>query len=185
MASPTDIRKGRVVLYQNVPHLVLDMQHRTPGRRPGFVQATLRNLQTSSSTTVRFNSNESVTFCHMESHNLEYSYVDDMGYHFMDPETFEDRIIQKDLIEDQKGFLVDGNTYTLLFVDGKPVQVQLPSAVEMEVVEAPEGIRGDSATNVQKPAVTESGLTVQVPLFIKQGDRIRISTDDGSYLGRA
>jgi elongation factor P len=185
MASPTDIRKGKVILYQNIPHLVLDMQHRTPGRRAGFIQTTLRNLQTLSSTSVRFNSNDSVTFCRMETQNFEYSYVDSTGYHFLNPETFEDLVIARPLADPQKDFLAVGNLYTLMFVDEKPAQVQLPSSVEMSVVEAPEGLRGDSATNAQKTATTESGMSLQVPLFIKRGDRIRISTDDGSYIGRA
>jgi elongation factor P len=103
----------------------------------------------------------------------------------MDPDTFEDRLIPKSLVETNKGFLVEGSVYTVLLVDDEPVQLQLPAAVEMTVTEAPEGIKGDSATNVQKSAVVESGLVVQVPLFIKPGDRIRIGTDDGSYLGRA
>ena len=185
MASATDIRKGRVMLYQNVPHLVIDMQHRTQGRQSGFVQVTLRNLHSGSSTKTKFGSNDNITFCFMESKDLEYAYLDDSGYHFLDPSTYEDEIIPKMLLEDQKLYLIPGATYSVMFVEEKPVQLQLPAALSMKVVEASEGLRGDTASNAQKPVVTESGLTVQAPLFIKQGEVIRVNTSDGSYLGRA
>lgn len=185
MAGPTDIRKGKVILYQGHPHLVLDMQHRTQGRQAGFVQVSLRNLNTGSSTNTKLRSTDSVEFCHMDTQSLEYSYLDEQGYHFMDPESFEDIVLPADLIEDQKMFLVENNLYDVLFVDGKPVQLQLPAAVEMKVAVAPDAVRGDTAANVQKPITTESGLVVQVPLFIKQGEVIRVSTSDKSYLSRA
>lgn len=185
MASPTEIRKGRVITYQGNPHLVLEMMHRTQGRQAGFVQVTLRNLNTGSSTTTKFRSTDSVDFCHMENRKLEFSYVDQEGYHFMDPESFEDTVLPSDMVEDQKLFLIETNLYEVLFVNDRPVQVQLPAAVEMKIVDAPEAIRGDTAGNVQKPVTTESGLVVQVPLFIKEGEAIRVSTETKAYLGRA
>ncbi|HCR37786.1 MAG TPA: elongation factor P [Opitutae bacterium] len=185
MASPTDIRKGRVIQYQGTPHLVLDMMHRTQGRQAGFVQTTLRNIHTGSSTTTKFRSTDNIEFCHTETQKLEFSYVDEIGYHFMDPETFDDIVLPLETVDPIKKFLVENNAYDILFVDGKSIEVQLPAAVEMKVTEAPEAIRGDTAGNVQKPVTTESGLIVQVPLFIKQDEIIRVSTDDGSYLSRA
>lgn len=185
MPSPTDIRKGRVILYQNSPHLVTDMQHRTQGRQAGFVQVTLRNLQSGSSTTHKFRSTETVEFCHTETQKLEFSYQDQEGYHFLDTSTFEDMVLSEDKLEEQKKFLVENNRYDVLFVDGDPVRVELPAAVEMEVIEAPDAIRGDTASNVQKPVTTTNGLIVQVPLFIKKGEVIRVNTETGEYLGRA
>ena len=185
MASPTDIRKGRVIIYQGVPHLVMEMLHRTQGRQAGFVQTTLRNLNTGSSTTTKFRSTDSVEFCHVTTETVEYSYDDDQGAHFMNPATFEDIVLAREIVEDQRKFLISGHEYSLLMVDDKPVEIQLPASVEMKITDSPEGVRGDSASNVQKPATTESGLTLQVPLFIKEGDVIRISTDTGKYLGRA
>lgn len=184
-ASPTDIRKGKVMIHQNQPHLVLEVLHRTQGRQAGFMQVTLRNLVSGSSTTTKIRTTDTVEFCHSASHTLEFTYVDVDGYHFMDPESFEDMIIAKDLVEDQKGFLVENASYDILFVNDKPVQLQLPAAIEMKVVNAPEAIRGDTAGNVQKSVTTESGLVVQVPLFIKEGEVIRVSTSDKAYLGRA
>jgi len=184
MASPTDIRKGRVILYQNTPHLVLEMLHRTQGRQAGFVQTTLRNLNTGSTTTTKFRSTDSVEFLHTENQRLEFSYEDQEGYHFLHPETFEDTVLPREIIEDKKAFLAENQEYDILHVEDRPVQLQLPSSVEMEVAEAAEGLKGDTASAAQKPVVTTTGITVQVPLFIKRGDRIKVSTDDGSYLGR-
>jgi len=185
MASPTEIRKGRVLNFQNAPHLVLDMQHRTQGRQAGFVQVTMRNLNNGVSTNAKFRSTDSVEFCHTENQKLEYSYIDDQGYHFMDTETFEDHILPPEVCDDAKQYLVENSRYEILFVDGTPVSVNLPANVEMKVLESPEGVKGDTASNVQKPATMETGLVVQVPLFIKPGEIIKIKTEDGSYLGRA
>ena len=185
MASPTDIRKGKVINYQGAPHLVMEMQHRTQGRQAGFVQVTLRNLNTGSSTTTKFRSTDSVEFCHTTTLKLEFSYIDDQGYHFMDPESYEDTTLPTEICEGQKKFLVENQRYDVLLVDDVAVEVQLPNNIEMKVIDAPEGIKGDTASNVQKPVTMETGLVVHVPLFIKQDEVIRISTEDGSYLGRA
>lgn len=185
MASPTDIRKGKVLDHLGAPHLVLDMQHRTQGRQAGFVQVTLRNLNSGSSTTQKFRSTDSVEFMHTETQKLEFSYKDDEGYHFMHPETFEDTILSAEAVEDTKDFLVEGTTYSILVINDKPISIELPAAVEMRVVESPEGLRGDTASNVQKPAKMETGLMVQVPLFIKPDEIIRVSTSERTYLGRA
>ena len=185
MASPTDIRKGRVIQYNGVPHYVLDMQHRTQGRQAGFVQVSLRNLHNGATTNNKFRSTDSVEFCHTETHKLEFSFVDQEGYHFLDTETFEDVVLDDKKVEDQKKYLVENNHYDILFVDGVAIRIELPTAVEMKVVEAPEGVRGDTASNVQKPVTTESGLIVQVPLFIKQNEVIKVNSDTGEYIGRA
>ncbi|MDR1458113.1 MAG: elongation factor P [Puniceicoccales bacterium] len=185
MASPTDIRKGRVLLYQGAPHLILEMLHRTQGRQAGFVQVTMRNLSSGASTTTKFRSTDSVEFCHVSTKTMEFSYTDHEEFHFMNSETYEDIVLSKTIVEDQKKFLVEGHGYDVLFVDDKAVQVQLPASVEMKVIDSPEGLRGDSVSGAQKPATLESGLVVQVPLFVKNGDIIKISTDECKYLGRA
>src|SRR5437016_14534144 len=117
MGSPTDIRKGKVMMFAGAPHLVLDMMHRTQGRQAGFVQVTLRNLRTGSSTTQKIRSTETVEFCFMETQSLEFSYADAEGYHFMDPETFEDKILPGDIVEDAKLLLVESNLYNIMFVE--------------------------------------------------------------------
>lgn len=185
MASPTDVRKGKVLNYQGAPHLVLDVQHRTQGRQAGFMQVSMRNLNTGSSTNTKIRTTDSVEIMHTDMVKLEYSYSDSDGYHFMDPETFEDILIDPILVEDVKDFLVETQTYSILHVDDKPIQIELPPSVEMKVVESPEGIKGDTASNVQKPATLETGLVIQVPLFIKEGEVIKVSTSDKSYMSRA
>jgi elongation factor P len=185
MASPTDIRKGKVIRYQGVPHTVLEVQHRTQGRQAGFVQVVMRNTKTGSSTSVKFLSSDSVEFLLTTVRTLEYSYVDDHDHHFLDLETFEDVVLPDSFLETAKKFMVPGSEYDIQYIEDKPVEISLPSSVSMKVVESPEGIRGDTASSVQKPAKTESGLVVQVPLFIKEGDVIRVSTDDGLYISRA
>ena len=185
MASPTDIRKGRVIVYQGAPHLVLEMLHRTQGRQAGFVQTTLRNLQSGSTTTTKFRSTDNVEFMHTTTQKLEYSYKDTEGHHFMDLETYEDTVLADEIIGEDELFLVEGNSYDILLVDGEAVRLELPAAVEATVIEAPDAIRGDTAGNVLKPVIISSGITIQVPLFIKKDEVIRISTADRSYLGRA
>ena len=184
MASPTEIRKGKVILYNGTPHLVMDMQHRTQGRQAGFVQATLRNLTSGSSTTTKIRSTDSVEILITDNRKLELSYIDQDGWHFMDPDTFEDVIIADQLVEEAKNYLSEGNMVEVLFVDGEPVQVQLPASVELEVTEAPDAIKGDTSGAALKPVTVSTGLVVQTPLFIKTGDRIKVSTSDKSYLGR-
>ena len=184
MASPTDIRKGRVIVYQGAPHLVLEMLHRTQGRQAGFVQTTMRNLQSGSTTTTKFRSTDNFKFLNTTTQKLEYSYKDAEGHHFMDLETYEDSVLDSEMIGEDDCFLVEGNTYDILLVDGDPVRLELPASVEATVIEAADAVRGDTAGNVLKPVTISSGITVQVPLFIKKDDVIKISTSDRSYLGR-
>ncbi len=185
MASPTDIRKGRVINYNGTPHIVLEMLHRTQGRQAGFVQTTLRNLQTNSTTSTKFRGSDNIEILTTDTQKLEYSYNDREGCHFMHPETFEDIVLDDNLVEDARKFLSEGNSYDILFVEGQAVQIQLPSAVELEVVEAPPAIRGDTSGAALKPVTVKTGFVVQTPLFINTGDIIRVSTTDNSYLGRA
>lgn len=184
MASPTDIRKGKVIEYQGVPHTVLEVQHRTQGRQAGFVQVVMRNTRTGASTSVKFLSSDNVTFLTTTVRTLEYSYIDEQGHHFLDLNTFEDVILPDDMVSESKKFMIIGTEYDIQYIEDKPVEISLPASVSMKVIEAPEGIRGDTASSAQKPAKTESGLVVQVPLFVKEGDVIRISTSDGSYMSR-
>ena len=185
MASPTDVRKGKVLNYQGNPHLVLDVQHRTQGRQAGFMQVSMRNLNTGASTSTKIRTTDTVEILHTDMVKLEFSYVDGDGYHFMDPETFEDIILDEGLVEEAKDFLVETQVYSVLHVDEKPISIDLPASVEIKVTESPEGVKGDTASNVQKPATLETGLIIQVPLFIKEGETVKVSTADRSYAGRA
>lgn len=185
MATPNDLRKGSVIDYQSSPHVVLEVVHRANGRGRGFVQATMRNLHNNASTVVKFMSAEVITFCETDNSKLEFSYEDEAGCHFMNPASFEDVIIPADVIGDNKGYLVSNIIYDIRSVNGKPVQISFPGSVELLVVDAPEVVRGDTATNVLKVATTDTGLEVKVPAFVKIGDKIKVSTADGSYISRA
>lgn len=184
MPSANDIRKGQVIKYNGEPHLVMETQHRTPGNLRAFVQVKMRNLRYGKSLDQRFASTESMEVLPTEKRTLEFSYADRDSFAFMDPESFETIELPASLIGDTKNYLTANGKVDVLFVDEKPLTLELPSAVNLKVVESADGIKGDTASNVQKPAILETGLVVQVPLFIKEGELIRVSTADGSYLGR-
>ena len=185
MATPTEMRKGKVINFNNKPYVVTSIDHRTPGRRPSFVQAGLKCLLDGTNLEYKFMNSESVTFMETDTKPMEFSYVDDMGFHFMDPDSFEDIVISAKMVEDLKQFMVEGTNYNVLFVEGKAVRVELPASVEMEVVESPEAVRGDTSSSPTKTIVLKTGLAVQAPLFIKKGEIVKVSTEDGTYQGRA
>ncbi len=185
MPSANDIRKGQVIKFNNEPHLVMETQHRTPGNLRAFVQIKMRNLRYGKALDQRFASTDTIEVFSTEKRTLEFSYADRGTYAFIDPETFDQIELSESTLGDVKNYLTAGGKVDVLLVDEKPLTVEVPSAVNLKVIESADGIKGDTASNVQKPAKVETGLIVQVPLFVKEGEIIRVSTDDGSYLGRA
>lgn len=185
MPSANDIRKGQVIKYNGTPHLVMETQHRTPGNLRAFVQVKMRNLVYGKSLDQRFNSSDTIEVMQTERKTLEFSYKDRDVYAFMDPESYETVELPEQLIGDSKNYLVATGKVDVLYVEDKPITIDLPSSVVLKVTESAEGIKGDTASNVQKPATLETGLIVNVPLFIKEGEMIKVSTSDGSYMGRA
>jgi elongation factor P len=185
MASANDIRKGMALNYNGDVAVVLDSQHRTPGNLRAFVQVTLRSIRTGKTSDVRFSSTERVDVVPMMTRKMEFSYKDGQDYVFSDPETYETITVAPEIIGDGKNFLTENSIVTVTFVEEKVVQVEVPPSVVLTVTEAPEGIRGDSANNVQKAVTLETGITVQVPLFIKSGEKIKIDTRTGKYMERA
>ncbi len=165
--------------------VVLDSQHRTPGNLRAFVQATIRSLRSGKSSDVRFSSTEKIEVVPLTTRKMEFSYKDGEDYVFSDPESFETVTIAPEIVGEAKNYLVENALVTMTFVEDKAVQIELPSSVVLAVSEAPDGIRGDSANNVQKPVILETGITVQVPLFIKTGEKLKIDTRTGKYLERA
>ena len=185
MPSANDLRKGMAVKYNNDICVVLDMQHRTPGNLRAFVQASLRSIRTGKTSDVRFSSTEKLDVVPMMTRKMDFSYKDGDDFVFSDPETFETTTLAAELVGDAKNYLVENGSVTVTFVEDKAVSVELPSSVILKVSDAPEGIRGDSSNNVQKAVVLETGITVQAPLFIKTGEKIRIDTRTGKYMERA
>ncbi len=165
--------------------VVLDVQHRTPGNLRAFVQATLRSLKTGKSANLRFSSTEPIEVIPMSVRKMDFSYMDGEDFVFSDPETYETVNMSAEQVGDGKNYLVENGQVTITFVEGKAVQVEVPPSVVLTVTDAPEGLRGDSANNVQKAATLETGISIQVPLFIKTGEKVKVDTRTGKYMERA
>lgn len=185
MPTANDLRRGMAIIHNGDVAVVLDMQHRTPGNLRAFVQATLRSIRTGKSSDVRFSSTEKIDVVPMMVRKMEFSYKDGEDFVFSDPETYETVTLPADLVGDAKDYLVENGVVTVTFVEDKAVSVEIPPSVILTVTDAPEGVRGDSANNVQKAIIMETGITVQAPLFIKTGEKIKIDTRTGKYMERA
>ena len=165
--------------------VVLDSQHRTPGNLRAFVQATIRSIRTGKSSDVRFSSTEKIEVVPLNTRKMDFSYKDGEDFVFSDPATYETVTLPPEIVGDAKNYLVENAQVTVTFVEDKAVQVEIPPSVVLTVKDAPEGIRGDSANNVQKPVLLETGITIQTPLFIKTGEKVKIDTRTGKYMERA
>ncbi len=185
MINANDLKKGMAIRYNGDIAIVLEVQHRTPGNLRAFVQAIIRSVRTQKSSDVRFSSTEKVELVEMERRKLEFSYADKEGYHFMDPETYETVTFQEALVGEAKDYLVENLAVEILYAEGRAVQLDLPASVNLKITESPEGVRGDSASNVTKPATLETGKVIQVPLFINEGEVVKVDTRTGAYMGRA
>ena len=182
--NANDIRRGMIIMYNNAPHRVLDFQHRTPGNLRAFVQAKLRNVKTGSSTEVRFSSTENIERAMLEDHEMEYLYSDGDMHHFMNTETYDQIALDAETLGDAMDYLSAGAKIQIEFFEGAPIGIELPPSVELTVVETAPELKGATASNSPKPAKLETGVTVQVPPFIKEGDRIRVDPSKGTYLDR-
>lgn len=173
------------VVYNGDVAVVLETQHRTPGNLRAFVQATIRSVKTGKSSDVRFSSTEKVDVVPMMTRKMEFSYKDGEDYVFSDPENYETVNLSPEIVGESKNYLIENGIVTVTFVEEKAVLVELPSSVVLTVLDAPDGIRGDSSNNVMKAITMETGITVQVPLFIKTGEKLKIDTRTGKYMERA
>ncbi len=180
----TQLRPGNLIKFNAELMQVLKTEHRTPGNLRGFVRVWLRNVRTGSAFDNRFSSEDFVERVQLDTQDMEYLYNDGDIYYFMNTETFEQTGINADQLGDQVGYLLPNTSVTVQFYEEKPLSVDLPQIIEMNVVETEPGIKGATVTNVTKPAKMETGLVIQVPPFIKEGERIKINTADGSYSGR-
>ena len=174
-----------VVKFNNELYSVFSMVHRTPGNLRGFVQAKMRSLRSGSMMEHRFSSEDKVERVALDEQEMEYLYDDGEYFYFMNTETFEQMHLTKDTLGDGINYLIPQLKVNVEFYEGKPISVELPPSVEMTVVETEPGLKGATVSNVTKPATMDTGLVVQVPPFINQGEKIRVSTSDGSYQERA
>jgi len=174
-----------VIKFNNELYSIFKTEHRTPGNLRGFVQTKMRSLRSGTMIEHRFSSEDRVDRAALEEQEMEYLYDDGEYYYFMNTENFEQMHLLRDLLGDAVEYLVPQLKVNVEFFEGKPISVELPPTVDLTVVETEPGLKGASVSNVTKPAKLETGLVVQVPPFINEGEKIRVSTSEGTYQERA
>ncbi|HMF53630.1 MAG TPA: elongation factor P [Edaphobacter sp.] len=180
----TQMRPGMIIKFKDDLHLVFSVEHRTPGNLRAFIQAKLRNVRTGAMFVERFRSPDPIDRVIVDEVKMEYLYNDGDDYYFMD-ESFEQTVLKRETLGDAVDYLLPNLTIGVSFHDGKAVGIELPLVVEMTVMETEPGIKSATASSVTKPAKLETGLVVQVPPFINEGEKIRVDTADGAYMSRA
>jgi len=181
----TQLRPGMIIKHNNDLHSVFAVEHRTPGNLRAFIQAKLRNLRTGAMFEHRFRSPDPIEKVMVDEVEMQYLYNDGDSYYFMDTQNYEQTHLTKEILGDSVDYLIPNLQIRVEFFDGKAVGIELPQTVEMTVVETEPGIKSATASSVSKPAKTETGLVVQVPPFINEGEKIKVDTAEGSYLSRA
>ncbi|NLJ86737.1 MAG: elongation factor P [Firmicutes bacterium] len=185
MISVNDLRTGLTLELDGEIFSVIEFLHVKPGKGAAFVRTKLRNVRTGAVSERTFRAGERVPRAHIETRQMQYLYSDGNGYHFMDTETFEQIALSKSNLDDAINYLTENMVIGIQIYEGAPIGVDLPTAVELEITETEPGFRGDTASGGTKPATLQTGLVVQVPLFVEQGDIIKVDTRTGEYLSRA
>ena len=186
MAIPaTQLRPGMIIKHNNDLHSVFSVEHRTPGNLRAFIQAKLRNLRTGAMFEHRFRSPDPIEKINVDEVQMEYPYQDGDDYYFMNTENYEQLHLGKEILGDSVDYLTSNLQIKVEFFDGKAVGIELPQTVDLKVIETEPGLKSATASSVTKPAKTETGLVVQVPPFINEGETIRVDTAEGTYLSRA
>jgi elongation factor P len=184
MIQATQLRKGMCIKHDNELYRIVQTQHITPGNWRGMVQAKIRNLRTGSIIEHRFRSEDRVERAILDETEMEYLYQDGDMFHFMNSQTFDQVALSSETLGDAVPYLTPNIRLKVEFFDSSPVGIDMPASVEMKVMETEPGIKGASVSNVGKPATMETGLVVQVPPFINEGDVIRVDTATGAYVER-
>ncbi len=179
-----DLRPGAAILLNGQIYLVTEFRHHTPGNKRAFIQATLRELKSGKIIQQRFSSAESVEMANLDSKKVQYLYHDQNGYHFMDMEDYHSFALSEELIGEKKYYLKENEEVAVDFHDDNPIMVEVPNHVFLKITESPPWVKGDSVSNNMKPAVLETGLKIQVPIFIEEGTIVKVDTRTGEYLGR-
>jgi elongation factor P len=186
MAIPaTQLRPGMVIKHNSDLHAVFSVEHRTPGNLRAFIQAKLRNLRTGAMYEHRFRSADAIDKVVVDEVDMQYLYNDGDSYYFMNTENYEQTYLSKEILGEAVDYLIPNLEIKVEYFDGKAVGIELPQTVEMTVMETEPGLKSATASSVTKPAKTETGLIVQVPPFINEGEKIRVDTSEGAYLSRA
>ena len=182
--SAGDFRKGVVFEMDGKPMLVVDFQHVKPGKGAAFVRTKYKNVMTGAIREESFNPSAKFENGTVERRNAEYSYNDGDLYYFMDQETYDTVPLNRDMLGDAFRFVKENTMCKVLSVKGRVFGIEPPNFVELVVTKSEPGAKGDTATNVTKPAIVETGAEIQVPLFVGEGEKVKVDTRDGSYLGR-
>ena len=183
--NANDLRPGMIIRHNNDLFTIYRAEHRTPGNLRAFVQARMRNLRTGSLIDHRFRSEDTVERAMIDEVEMQFLYADGDSYYFMNTANYEQIHLSKDAVGDRAAYMMPDVLLKVAFFEGRPVDVELPATVDLKVVQTEPGIKGGSATNVTKPATLETGVVVQVPPFINEGERIRVDTTEGKYVERA
>jgi elongation factor P len=179
-----DLRPGIAIMLNKEIYLVTDFHHHTPGNKRAMIQATLQSLMSGKIIQQRFSSTEPVEEADLDSRKVQYLYHDTNGYHFMDMEDYHTIDLPDKMVGDKKYYLKENNEVTLDFHDGNPILLEVPNHVFLKITESPPWVKGDSVSNNMKPAVLETGLKIQVPIFISEGTVVKVDTRTGDYLGK-
>ncbi|MDR2504881.1 MAG: elongation factor P [Oscillospiraceae bacterium] len=185
MITASEFRKGLTVEYDGGVWIVADFQHVKPGKGAAFVRTTIKNVMTGAVVERSFNPTDKMARAIIEGKSMQYLYNDGELYYFMDTETFEQEPLNYDQVEDSIPYIKENTVVQVRYFKGKAFSVEPPNFVELQVVDTEPGFKGDTASNTTKPAKLETGYTVKVPLFINQGEMIRIDTRSGEYMERA
>jgi elongation factor P len=186
MAIPaTQIRRGMVIVFEGEPCRVVEFRHHTPGNLRAMIQTKLRSIRTGSSFEHRFRSVDTIEKASLEQHEMEYLYSDGSHHHFMNTETFEQIALSDDDLGDAAQWLTPGLKIQVEFYEGTPIGIDLPPSLELTVTQTEPSLKGATVSNVNKPATLETGVTIQVPPFVNEGDRIRVDPGEGRYIERA
>ncbi len=184
MISVNDFRTGLTIEVDGEPYSVIEFMHVKPGKGAAFVRTKLRNLRTGAVSDRTFRAGERVNRARVENREMQYLYNTGDEFYFMDTGTYEQITLQRNQLGDAPDYMKENDTIIIQFFEGAPVGVDLPTSVELEVTYTEPGFKGDTATGGTKPATLETGLVIQVPLFVEQGDRVKVDTRTGEYISR-
>ena len=183
--STSQFKKGIYIIFQDDPCMIMDTAFVSPGKGSAFYRTKLKNLYTGRVVEYTYKSGEKVEEVLVETHEAEYSYFDGSNYVFIEPRSFEQYSVPVEIIADDKVYLKEGLLYRIKFYEDNPVGISLPKTIAFKITETENSVKGDTATNATKQAILDTGMKVQVPLFIKAGEEILVNTETGAYLSRS
>ncbi len=182
--ATNEFKKGMKVVYKGDPYMIVEFQHVKPGKGAAFVKTRLKNLRTGNVLDVNFRSGDKLELAETEEREMEFLYKEGDNYCFMDSNTYEQVYIPKDVLGEKAFYLKENMSVRVLWFRDEPVDIELPNFIELKVVETEPGVRGDTVSGGSKPAKLETGLVINVPLFINEGDVIKVDTRTGEYVER-